>query len=256
MMKYARASLRMCAWCGVSAGFYLLWLTGVPVVFATSSAAERWRNWIFSGWARAGVQIMGMKVKVRNLAPEAPFLLVANHLSYVDVILLQSQLNCTFVAKSEVARWPVVGWLCRSMKTIFVDRNRKRDALKANTRIERAMTNESGVVLFAEGTSTKGETVLPFRSALLECAAKRQLPVHYASISYLAPAGECSAEQAVCWWGRMTFPGHVFRLLQLSGFEASLVFGPAPIVADDRRVLAAQLWSAVSSQFTPVVVQR
>jgi hypothetical protein len=96
--------------------------------------------------------------------------------------------------------------------------------------------------------------VSPFRSALLECAASNHLPVHYASISYAAPVNERPADQSVCWWGEMTFPGHVFRLLQLSGFKASLVFGPAPIAADDRRVLASRLWSAVSSQFTPVVV--
>jgi len=253
MMKYLRASFRMCAWCGVSAGLYLLWLVGLPVVFVVSADAERWRNWVFGAWARAAVQIMGMKVTVRNPAPEPPFLLVSNHLSYVDVILLQSQVNCTFIAKSEVAGWPIVGRLCRSMKTIFVDRNRKRDALRANTHIARAMTRASGVVLFAEGTSTKGETVLPFRSALLECAAKNQLPVHFASISYLTPADELSADRSICWWGKMTLPGHVFRLLQLSGFKASLVFGPAPVVAADRRELAVQLWSAVTAQFTPVV---
>jgi len=197
-----------------------------------------------------------MKVTVRNQPPQPPFLLVSNHLSYVDIVLLQSQLNCVFVAKSELADWPIVGQLCRSMNTIFVNRNQKRDALRANIEIEQAMTPEAGVVLFAEGTSTNGAAVREFRPALLECAARHQLPVHFASITYAAPARERAADQSICWWGKMSFPGHLFRLLQLTKFEATLVFGVTPIVADDRRVLAKRLWTAVNSQFTPVVTER
>jgi len=255
-MKYLRATIRLFALGGVMAGYYLLWLAGLAVVFAFPAASRKWRNWIFGGWARASAHILGMKIDVRNQPPAAPFLLVANHLSYVDIVLLRSQMDCAFVAKSEVAAWPILGLVCRSMNTIFVDRKRKRDTLKAIPRIEQAMTQESGVVLFAEGTSTDGRTVTPFRSSLLEGAAKNHLPVHYACISYAAPATERPAHESICWWGEMTFPGHIFSLLQLREFEARLVFGSTPIVAGDRRVLAAQLWSAVSAQFTPVVAQR
>ena len=255
-MKYLRATIRLIMLCGVAACSYSLWLAGLPFVFAFSPLARRWRNRIFGGWARASARVLGMKVDVRNRPPLAPFLLVANHLSYVDIILLRSQMDCAFIAKSEVAGWPVLGLLSRSMNTIFIDRKQKRDTLKAIPRIAQAMTRESGLVLFAEGTSTNGQTVSPFRPALLECAARKQLPVHYASISYSVPANQSPADQSVCWWGEMTFPGHVFRLLQLPEFQASLMFGPEPIVAGDRRVLATRLWSAVSAQFTPVLSRK
>src|SRR5258706_13131652 len=87
-----------------------------------------------------------------------------------------------------------------------------------------------------------------FACGVPEFRAQKRVPVHYPRISSGGPANEGPADESVCWVGEMTFPGHVFRLRQLPGFGASLVFGPEPIVAGDRRVLATQLWSAVSAQ--------
>jgi 1-acyl-sn-glycerol-3-phosphate acyltransferase len=193
---------------------------------------------------------MGMTINVRNQPPAGPFLMVSNHLSYVDTIVLGSQANCAFVAKSEIASWPIIGLICRTMDTIFIDRNLRKDIPRVRQQIDETMRRGLGVVLFAEGTSTNGQSVLPFKTSLLESAARNRLPVHYSSLEYLVPPGEPSADQSVCWWGDMTFPGHLFRLLQLPSFEASLVYGFEPIVAGDRRVLAVKLWSAVSSQLS------
>jgi len=247
-MRYARATFRFFALCGITAGYYLRWLTGAPFVFATNSRARDWRNRNFCGWARTSVRVMGMSINVRNQPPTGPFLMVSNHLSYVDIIVLGSQANCAFVAKSEVARWPIIGLICRTMDTIFIDRNLRKDIPGVMQRIEETMRRGLGVVLFAEGTSTNGQCVLPFKTSLLEFAARNLSAVHYASVGYVVPSGEPSADRSVCWWGDMTFPGHLFRLLQLPSFEASLIYGSKPIVAGDRRVLAAKLWSAVSSQ--------
>jgi len=238
------------------AGYYLLWLLGLPFVFAFPQLARNWRRQNFGGWAQSSARILGMRVNVRNAPPAAPFLLVSNHLSYVDIIVLESQVDCAFIAKSEIARWPILGFISWTLNTIFIDRARKRDILRAMEKAERALARGLGVVLFAEGTSTSGQTVSPFRSSLLEIAARRGTPVHYATISYVAPAGETPAEQSVCWWGDMPLPGHVFRLLQLPAFQANVFFGPQPIVANDRHVLAAELWSAVRSQLEPVVAER
>ena len=249
-MRYARATFRFFALCGITAGYYLRWLTGAPFVFATNSRARDWRNRNVRCWARTSVHVMGMTINVRNQPPTGPFLMVSNHLSYVDIIVLGSQANCAFVAKSEVARWPIIGLICRTMDTIFIDRNLRKDIPRVMQRIEETMRRGLGVVLFAEGTSTNGQSVLPFKTSLLEFAARNLLPVHYASVGYVVPSGEPSADRSVCWWGDMTFPGHLFRLLQLPSFEASLIYGSEPIVAGDRRVLAAKLWSAVSSQLS------
>lgn len=140
------------------------------------------------------------------------------------------------------------------MNTVFVKRNNKRDLVRTMREAQELIGSGVGVVLFAEGTSTAGQNVAPFKSSLLEFAANQNIPVHYASLSYATDAEENSADQSVCWWGDMTFPDHFFRMLQLPGFSASLTFGPEPIAHSDRRVLAIKLWRAVSAQFTPVSI--
>ncbi len=254
-MKILRGTIRLLGLCGITGFYYLRWLAGVPFVFTSEGHALRWRNRNFGGWARASARIMGLAVNVRNRPPEAPFLLISNHLSYVDVVVLASQVDCAFIAKSEVAGWPILGFISGTLDTIFIDRKRKRDVVRAMSAAEATLRRGLGVILFAEGTSTGGHTPQPFKSSLLEFAARRRLPVHYSSIRYVVPQGEPSADQSVCWWGSMTFPGHLFRLLQLSGFEANLTYGPQPIINEDRRALAAQLWSAVNAQLKPLGVE-
>ena len=254
-MRQARAIFRVLGLCAITAAYYLRWLSGILFVVSSTNRARDWRNWNFRSWAKTAARVMGMTISVRNEPPKGPFLMVSNHLSYVDVIVLASQGNCAFVAKREVASWPIIGVISRTMNTIFIDRKLRRDIPKAMQHITKTFRRGLGVVLFAEGTSTNGQCVLPFKTSLLEFAARNQLPVHYASVGYVVPYGETSAEESVCWWGDMTFPDHLFRLLQLPSFEASLIYGAEPIVSDDRRVLATKLWSAVSSQLRPAVEQ-
>lgn len=254
-MRQARAIFQLLSLCVITGAYYLRWLSGLPFVFASDSRARDWRNQNFRSWAQTTARGMRITIRVRNEPPIGPFLMVSNHLSYVDVIVLASQANCAFVAKREVASWPIIGLMCRAINTIFIDRKLRRDIPNAMQQITQTLRRGLGVVLFAEGTSTNGQRVLPFKTSLLEFAARNQLPVHYASVRYVVPYGETAAEESVCWWGDMTFPDHLFRLLQLPSIEASLVYGAEPIVSDDRRVLATKLWSAVSSQLRPAVEQ-
>lgn len=254
-MKLLRATIRLVALCSVTVFYYLRWLAGFPLFLISPRQALRWRNQHFSDWARALQRIMGLSIHVRNTPPAGSFLLISNHLSYVDIVVLGSQLNCAFVAKSEVAGWPFVGLMSASMNTIFIDRQSKRDLLKAMSTAKATLDRGLGVVVFAEGTSTGGGQPLPFKSSMLEFAARQRMPVHYASIEYHVAPHERPAGESVCWWGSMTFPDHLFRLLQLSTFEAHLTFGAQPIVNEDRRCLAAELWSAVSAQLKPLGVE-
>jgi 1-acyl-sn-glycerol-3-phosphate acyltransferase len=246
-MRYAQATLRLFGLGGVMSAYYLRWLAGLPFVVWSKDRALVWRNLNYRGWARTSARIMGMTIRVHNKPPNAPFLLVSNHLSYIDVLVLGSQADCTFIAKSEVARWPLIGSICRAMDTIFIDRQMRKRIPEALHAIDRTLQRGLGVVLFAEGTSTDGRSVLPFKTSLLEVAVRNQMPVHFARIAYSVQSNEIQVEQSICWWGDMTFCDHLFRLLQTRSFQADLVYGPQPIVGDNRRVLAANLWSAVSS---------
>jgi 1-acyl-sn-glycerol-3-phosphate acyltransferase len=137
--------------------------------------------------------------------------------------------------------------------TVFVDRKQRRNILPAIDQIDAALKKQTGVILFAEGTSTKGESVLPFKPSLLEIAAREYLPVHYASLSYIVPEAETPASLSICWWGDMNFHGHIWRFCQLSECEAVVRFGSHPVQERDRKELARKLWEAVNEKFIPVM---
>jgi len=273
-MRYLRAAARALAFVGLMGGVSALLIPGMALLSASEKKARWWRNFIFRNWAKATAALLGMKITVHGSPPKPPFLLVSNHLSYIDVIVFASRLDCVFVAKQDVSDWPFIGRLCREVKTIFIDRENRRDLARVNGLIERALAEGEGVVLFPEGTSTSGATVLPFKPSLLEYAdrsessvasssstfkpslleyaARARYPVSYAAVSYRTPPDQPPAHTAVCWWGEMTFIPHLFGLFQLTGFEATVVFGPQQVQAEDRKVLAGELWGAVKEQFVPV----
>jgi len=252
-MRYLRAIVRAFALSVWTFVMYTALILGLLGAFPFKNASQRWRGLVFHKWARGIAAILGLKVAVRGTPPEQAFLLVSNHLSYVDVVVFASQLKCVFVARGDVAGWPVIGSLCRAVGTIFVDRGKRKDVARVNGLIDRALGDGRGVVLFAEGTSTRGDTVLPFKSSLLEQAARAGLAVSYAALGYRTREDERPAHLAVCWWGDMTFVKHVIGLLYLSEIRATLAFGAEPIQEDDRKVLAQRLWAAVMGEFVPLV---
>jgi len=251
-MKLLRATTRLAMLSTITAVLSFSLVAGKLVLLKTTHARLLWRNWHFRAWARVVVRLLNIRINPTTFTPSKPFLLVANHLSYIDIVVLAAKLDCTFIAKSDVAHWPIIGWLSKVTDTIFINRRQHRDLNRAMHSAQRFIEQGLGVVLFAEGTSTSGKEVAPFKSSMLEFAAQKSVPVCYASLSYATSPNEASAAETICWWGDMTFPDHFFRLLQLSGFEATLNFGRDPIVANDRRVLANRLWQAVNAQFIPV----
>ncbi len=226
-------------------------LLGTPVAVLVGRLAA-WRARVQQRWARGLCRILGVRVRVHGVAPRGAFLLVANHLSYVDILVLGGLFPCAFVAKAEIARWPVLGVLARAAGTLFVERENKRELHRFNQRLALRLERGQALVLFPEGTSTAGERVLPFRPALLEPAATLGLAVRYAVLRYATPAGERAPAEVVCWWGDMTFGAHVLELLRLAHVEAFVHFGPEPIRAPDRKTLAARLWAAVAERFEPL----
>ena len=252
-MKQSRVILKAVAFCSLIAFMYVLWVSVNIFIFPFERTALRWRYFIFRKLAGATAAIIGMKTTVYGTPPRPPFFLVSNHLSYVDIIVLAARLDCVFIAKSDVSAWPVIGHLCRSARTIFIDRNNRKDIPRVIGLIEKTMSSEQGIVLFAEGTSSEGARVLPFNSSLMEPAARSGYRVSYATISYSAPPGSAPARLSVCWWGDMTFIKHMLELFRLPKFHANVVFGEETFQENDRKTLARKLWHAVQNKFTPVV---
>jgi 1-acyl-sn-glycerol-3-phosphate acyltransferase len=228
-------------------------LASVPFVRLVRGETSHWRAVMMSRWARGTARIIGMRLHVEGAPPRPPFFLVSNHLGYVDVLVIASQVPCVFVAKSEIADWPLMGRLGRAANTLFISRENKRDLPDMLAKIERELRRGVGVVVFPEGTSSRGAEVLPFRAPLLEVAARGKLQVAYAAISYTTPAGSLAAHRAICYWAPDTnFGGHLLRLLRLPSFDARVAFAGERIEDGDRKALAARLHSAVTARFVPV----
>jgi 1-acyl-sn-glycerol-3-phosphate acyltransferase len=228
---------------------------GMLFVAPIPPARRALRRHVLRTWAAGVTRLLGVRIAMHGAVPEAPFYLVSNHLSYLDIVVYAASMPARFVAKREVRRWPVLGFLAWASGTIFIDREVKRDALRVLDDLSEAIAGGDGVVVFAEATSTAGHRVLPFRPALLEWAARNGHPVHYASIGYRTPAESVPAHLGVCWWGDMTFGAHLLGVCRLPWIEATIRTGEGPITERDRKRLADRLHQAVSEQFTPVVME-
>jgi 1-acyl-sn-glycerol-3-phosphate acyltransferase len=197
--------------------------------------------------------VLGIRLTVRGTPPAAPFLLVSNHLSYLDMLVLASQLRAVFIAKSEVKDWPVLGTLCRLVDTQFIQRERKNDILRMLKRIAEILESGRGVVFFPEGTTSNGHAVQRFKPPLLAVAAESGEPVAYAALSYAVPPGCPPASDSVCWWGGEGFAGHFLTVLRMPRIDATVSFGDKRIHEHNRKLLAQRLQVAVSEEFIPVV---
>lgn len=191
------------------------------------------------------LRIAGFQVCVEGTPPKPPFVLVSNHVSYTDVVVYIALVSGVFVSMAEVRSWPVLGFIARHMNTLFVNRQNRRDALRVNEEIGAAFDAGHGITLFPEGTTSNGKDVLPFRASLLEPAAQRGVPLHYATIRYEAPAGDAPASQTVCWVDDTPFAAHVTGVLRLRRTGVQVRFGDQPVTSQNRKSLAVDLREAV-----------
>lgn len=186
--------------------------------------------------------LFNIQVKSYGKAPAPPFILVSNHLSYLDIIPLYLHLRCTFVAKKEVRNWPLLGYMVSKMGVIFVDRGRKADVIRVNRQIRNAVSERQGLVLFPEGTSSAGKTVLPFKTPLLETAARESIPVYSACIRYRTFPPDPPAEETVCFYGaRHSFVHHALLMAQNRRIECTIAFNENPVQLSDRKKLTEEL---------------
>ena len=176
-------------------------------------------------------------------------ILVANHLSYLDIVVLAASQPLVFVSKSEVRAWPLIGWLVRCAGTLFVNRQRKADVASVAPTFAPVIAENVILVLFPEGTSSGGDQVLPFMSSLLEPAAANRWPVAPAHLAYSLDDG--SARDEVCYWRDMTFFPHLLNLLSKKTIHAKVCYGPQIPPGLDRKQMARLLHEQVSALGKP-----
>lgn len=231
------------------AGF-ILWtllvLGPYLVVLATGGTGYRgYKRFYF----RVVARILGFEVVVRGAPAGGPgaVLFVANHSSYLDIIVLGGQLAACFVAKSEVAGWPGFGYLSRIAHTVFVDRKRGGTGKERNALRQRLDKGDS-LILFPEGTSNDGNRVLPFKSSLFAVAEQPHadgsaMTVQPISVAYTRldglPMGR-ALRPYYAWYGDMTLAGHLLDALGLGRLTIEVIYHPAVTIRDfkDRKALA------------------
>ena len=224
---------------GVLAGFLGLTLPLMPVQWLllrlAPSAARTFPHWYHKRVCR----LLGIRLHVEGaLAANRPVLIIANHVSWLDIPVLSAVAPLSFVAKSEVGRWPFVSSLAYLQRTVFVDRKRRTDVGKVTGEMTRRLAEGDALVLFAEGTSTDGNRVLPFRSALLAPAFAESgdaaTVVQTLSLAYThihgVPIGR-SARSVIGWYGDMDVAGHAWNLLKSGPIDVRIVISE-PVALD------------------------
>ena len=248
--------LRALAFVVAMAGFLIL---VVPVQFVARRYDWPLQHRIQNFFCKVMCAIIGVRVTVHGrLAGNSPRFVVANHVSWTDVIALASVYPLLFLAKKEVATWPVLGFLARLQGTIFVDRANRRTIPQVNAELADRLRQGRDIVVFAEGTSSDGANVLKFNAshfAMLTDLAKDEacpLPVTVAPTavtytSHLVETPSLSDISDVGWYGDMTFVPHLWALMRRGGARCHILCGDGldPASCEDRKALASATEASV-----------
>jgi 1-acyl-sn-glycerol-3-phosphate acyltransferase len=243
-------------------------LTGIAVWTLGGLAAQgvalssRLIDWyaVPGRWYRVSCRLAGISVKTSgdpmdtSTAAASPVLFVANHISYLDIFVLGSLLRASFVAKSEVAAWPIFGFLSKVQRTVFVDR-RARYAANQRDALSARLAAGDCLILFPEGTSGCGAQTRPFKSALFSVAAHegdhQPVIVQPVSLAYtrveFMPMGRLM-RPFFAWYGDMELAPHLWRVLGLGKITVTVTFHP-PVTLQafgSRKALAAYCQSVVA----------
>lgn len=198
-------------------------------------------SWLRQSCRRV-LRCFGTEVRTTGPIPGSG-LLVSNHLSYLDILVLGALTPSVFVAKREVRGWPVFGWFARLAGTLFTDREKPTRVAALAAALEAALDRGLLVVLFPEGTSSDGDSVLPFKTSLLESAARGTHPLAACLIEYQLDDGDVGEE--VCYWKDMTLVPHLINLLSKPAVRASVRFSEVRERSASRKALARQLRSEI-----------
>lgn len=218
-------------------------------------AGARLRERLVRRWSARLLAIC--RVRVEHMAGAAPLshaLIVSNHISWLDIFVINALHPCRFVAKAEIRAWPVLGWLVAQAGTVFIARGNRRDLRHIFQGLVDALGQGQRVAFFPEGTTATQGQLLPFHANLLEAAIDARVPVQPYALAYVDARGGWHA--AVDYTGETTFVDSILRILQGEPVVARLG-SLAPIASEGahRRELAAQAREAIAQALGAVEVQ-
>ena len=220
----------------------------VRVLFLFPWCDDKERRRQIANWSAEALAIFGLRISaaVPPVQPPGAQLLVSNHVSWLDVFAIWSQCDTTFVAKSEVGHWPVLGPLARRLGVIFIDRKKRRDSATVGREIAALLVRGRSVCIFPEGTSTEGGELQPFHAALFQPCVDVGAPVRPIAIRYFRRDGTRAVEAA--FTDEMTL---VQSMWQLAGADPIIIeiehLPPIGAAGNDRRGLARRTHQAVAN---------
>lgn len=229
-------------------GFPLLLLLR-PLERAVSGDARPWTPWITQTVCICMCRVIGLRITVKGMPMSQPGFQVANHSTWLDVLVLNAATRCYFVAKADVRRWPVIGWLARGTGTHFVER-RRQAAKVQETELSARLRAGHRLMIFPEGTSTDGQRVLAFKSTIFAPLYTDDVPdglmVQPVSMRFFAPKGR--EVRFYGWWGAQSFGRSLIEILAQSpqGSVTVIWHDATPVAGHDRKSLAQAAQVAVA----------
>ena len=225
-----------------------LWLAGL--VMPRRDAAGR--QAIVQRWSVRMLRCLGVEVRVSGSAHPGAVLMVANHVSWLDIPALHASApQARFVSKSAVAHWPLLGRLARAGGTLFIERERKRDALRVVHEVADALRQGNAVAVFPEGTTGAGYEVLAFHANLLQAAITTATVVQPIVMRYSEPGHPVSL--AAQYTGTTTLVDSLMKVCRAHGLVVDVRFlAPEPVGQSDRRVLAETLRGRIAAELKAI----
>lgn len=197
-------------------------------------------------WSRRLLHLMSIDIRMTGTLGHPNVIVVANHVSWLDIFALHAAGPVRFIAKAEIARWPVLGRLVAGVGTLFIERERRHDTHRVNQEVAKALAAGDIVAVFPEGTTTDGSTVLPFKGSLLQPIVDAAGSVQPVAIRYRTPDGERSTAPA--YDEGVTFVESFWRVCGEKRLVVDMVAGtPLPATGKHRRELAREAEQVIRS---------
>ncbi|MFH2140731.1 MAG: lysophospholipid acyltransferase family protein [Pseudomonadota bacterium] len=216
----------------------------MALVYPRLPAALRRR--ILQRWSADLLHVFNVELDAGELSVPHDGLIVSNHISWLDIFVLNAVVPMRFVAKSEVRRWPAIGWLCARANTLFIERGNARAAARINKQLGELMQQGECLAVFPEGTSTDGAQVAHFHAFLLQPAIDAKVSLHPIAIRYEDSEGERST--AAAYIDDISFGASLWTLFNTKKLHVRLLPAPALHAADfERRELAQRAHASISA---------
>lgn len=212
----------------------------VQILFPRLEQAER-DAWV-RAWSGQMLRIVGIELVVNGMPPAGgPVLLISNHISWLDILVISASRHCRFVSKSDIRAWPVVSTLARGAGTLYIERKSRRDAHRLVAQMAERLREGDILAVFPEGTTGDGITLMPFHANLIQAAIEASVPVQPMALKFIDAASGATSF-APSYVGDETLIGSMWRTLAARGLKTVVTFGaPQAPQGQSRRAWADSL---------------